>query len=237
MQNKDIQNNLNDLNELFNKLTPLEIIQKSNELFKTDVVFLTSMGLEDMVILDMIVKSKANIKIFTIDTGRLYNETYSLISKTEQKYNTKINIVFPNNSEVEEMVNNNSINLFYESINKRKLCCEIRKIKPLKRVLSDSKAWICGLRKTQSITRHDLKIAEHDLLNNLIKINPLLDWTEEMVWNYIKENNVPYNILHDKGFPSIGCAPCTRAIKKDEDIRAGRWWWESPENKECGLHK
>ncbi|OFX68104.1 MAG: phosphoadenosine phosphosulfate reductase [Bacteroidetes bacterium GWE2_29_8] len=237
MQNKDIQNNLNDLNELFNKLTSLEIIQKSNELFETDVVFLTSMGLEDMVILDMIVKSKSDIKIFTIDTGRLYNETYSLISKTEQKYNTKINIVFPNNSEVEEMVNNNSINLFYESINKRKLCCEIRKIKPLKRVLSDSKAWICGLRKTQSITRHDLKIAEHDVLNNLIKINPLLDWTEEMVWNYIKENNVPYNILHDKGFPSIGCAPCTRAIKKDEDIRAGRWWWESPENKECGLHK
>jgi phosphoadenosine phosphosulfate reductase len=171
-----------------------------------------------------------------LDTGRLPQETYDVIEETREKYNIEIKVMFPDLKQVEQMVNENGPNLFYESIENRKLCCRIRKVEPLKRALSELDAWICGLRAEQSPTRQKLDKVEWDENFNLIKINPLADWTQNQVWQYIKENNVPYNELHDKGYPSIGCAPCTRPIEPGENIRAGRWWWENPEHKECGLH-
>jgi phosphoadenosine phosphosulfate reductase len=147
-----------------------------------------------------------------------------------------INIYHPHNEDVENMVNSKGVNLFYESVENRKLCCHVRKIVPLQRALQGKKAWITGLRRQQSVTRTDLQVVEWDETHQLFKINPLLDWTEEQLWAFIKEKNIPYNTLHDQGFPSIGCQPCTRAVQADEDLRAGRWWWELPESKECGLH-
>jgi phosphoadenosine phosphosulfate reductase len=152
------------------------------------------------------------------------------------RYGLQIKSFYPDTTQVEEMVNSKGIILFYESIENRKLCCHVRKIVPLRRALTGMDAWITGLRREQSVTRTDLKIVEWDAGNGLIKINPLLEWSEEQVWDFIKNNSIPYNKLHDQGFPSIGCQPCTRAIEKGEDLRAGRWWWELPESKECGLH-
>ncbi len=178
-----------------------------------------------------------NVRIFTLDTGRLFPETLDLIDKTRKRYDIKIDIYFPDAEQLETMVNNNGINLFYESIENRKACCNIRKIVPMKRALQGIKVWITGLRSEQSVTRKGLQVVEWDENFGLIKVNPLLNWSEERVWELIREHNIPYNILHDKGFPSIGCQPCTRAIEPGEDIRGGRWWWEQPDNKECGLHK
>jgi len=185
----------------------------------------------------MIAAIDKNTQIFTLDTGRLFPETYSLIERTNNKYKTKIQIFFPDYHEVEQMVHEKGINLFYDSVENRKLCCSIRKTQPLQRALKNAEAWICGLRKEQSVTRQDLDVIEWDANNDLLKINPLINWTEKQVWDYIKTNHIPYNKLHDKGFPSIGCQPCTRAIEPGEDIRSGRWWWENPEHKECGLHR
>lgn len=201
------------------------------------IALASSLGLEDQVLTDMILKIKPSATIFTIDTGRLFSETYSLIDKTNLKYNTKLAVYSPDCKDVEPFVRSYGINPFYESIEKRKGCCKVRKINPLMRALSGLDVWICGLRQEQSITRTGVESVEYDEANNLIKINPLVNWTETDVWKYIKENGVPYNMLHDKGFPSIGCQPCTRAIADGEDIRAGRWWWENPEHKECGLHR
>ncbi len=207
------------------------------ERFGTEVAFATSLGLEDQILTYYISSYRPEIRIFTLDTGRLFPESYDLLDTTVARYKHKIEVYFPEQQAVEQMVNEQGINLFYDSIEKRKLCCNIRKTKPLKRALQGCKAWITGLRKEQAVTRTDLKIVEWDHVNGLIKFNPLINWTEEDVNYFIKKHQIPYNPLHDKGFPSIGCQPCTRAIAPGEDIRAGRWWWENPEQKECGLHK
>jgi len=176
------------------------------------------------------------VKIFTLDTGRLFYETYDLIDRTINKYNLNIDVYFPDSKTVEKMVAEKGINLFYDSIENRKICCDIRKIESWKRAIKGISAWITGIRKDQSVTRENSKIIELDKEYNLIKISPLLNWSEADVWKYIHANKVPYNILHDKGYPSIGCAPCTRAVEKGENPRNGRWWWENPETRECGLH-
>lgn len=196
----------------------------------------SSLGAEDQVLTEIMLSKDAKARIFTLDTGRLNPETYSVMSKTIMKYNFHYEVMFPDTAEIEKTVSELGPNFFYESIENRKLCCQIRKVEPLKRKLSELDAWLTGLRREQAVTRADLPIVEWDEANNLVKINPLASWDEEEVWDYIKNKQVPYNSLHDKGFPSIGCAPCTRAVQKGEDVRAGRWWWENPEQKECGLH-
>ncbi len=217
-------------------LTPAEIIKLSFEEFEKRVNFASSLGEEDQVITDMISKVAPAIEIFTLDTGRLHQETYDLLSKTQKRYKLSFKIYYPDTAAVEKMVKEKGINLFYESIENRKLCCGIRKVVPLQRALKNVDAWICGLRREQSVTRKDIDLFEWDEANEKIKISPLVDWTLDDVHKYIKENNVDVNALHAKGFISIGCAPCTRAVRPGEDIRAGRWWWERPDQKECGLH-
>lgn len=200
------------------------------------VTFANSMGAEDMVLTDIILREQLPIEIFSLDTGRLPVETYDLIAETEQTYNTKLMIYFPQAQAVEFYVRNNGINAFYESIDLRKGCCYMRKVEPLKRALTGKAAWITGMRAEQSATRTGLPLREYDQNNLLEKYNPLSEWSEQEVWAYIRMYNVPYNKLHDQFYPSIGCAPCTRSIAMGEDIRAGRWWWENPDSKECGLH-
>jgi len=215
---------------------PEVILQEVLKIFGNKIGFSTSLGAEDQVITAMLAGIDKSVTVFTLDTGRMFPETYDVLHRSVNRYGINIKVYFPEAGKVEDMVNSKGINLFYESIENRKLCCHIRKIEPLRRALSGLDSWITGLRRQQSVTRHDMKLVEWDEANGLIKINPLVDWTDEMVWSYIHEHNVPYNKLHDQGFPSIGCQPCTRAISKGEDIRAGRWWWEQAENKECGLH-
>jgi len=228
--------NIDLLNEQCSGLSAEEILTKALSLFGNKIVFATSLGAEDQVITFMLSKIDKTATIITLDTGRVFPETYDLLHRTFNRYGIAIKSFYPDTAQVEEMVNTKGINLFYESIENRKLCCHVRKIVPLRRALQDKDAWITGLRREQSITRTDLKIVEWDATNGLIKINPLLEWTETQVWDFIKSNDIPYNKLHDQGFPSIGCQPCTRAIEKGEDLRAGRWWWEMPDSKECGLH-
>jgi phosphoadenosine phosphosulfate reductase len=199
-------------------------------------VFSTSLGAEDQVITHMLATQDLREGIFTLDTGRLFPETYELMEKTCVRYGIRIEVFFPDTGKVELMVREKGINLFYQSIENRKLCCNIRKTEPLRRALSGKEIWITGLRREQSPTRQDLAMAQWDAANQIIKVNPLLEWTEKQVWEYIHRHKIPYNVLHDKGFPSIGCQPCTRAILPGEDIRAGRWWWENPDTRECGLH-
>lgn len=229
--------------EYFESKTAQEILKYVLEKYKDKVAFASSFGAEDVVLIDMLSKivqsSKFNVqpRIFTLDTGRLPQETYDVMDRIKEKYKINIEVYFPDTKSVEEMVSKYGFNLFYKSVELRQLCCKIRKVEPLNRALKNLDAWICGLRREQSVTRLEIKKVEVDHAHNgILKINPLADWTEKQVWDYIKENDVPYNALHDKGYPSIGCAPCTRAVKRTEDIRAGRWWWESPEKKECGLH-
>ena len=228
---------VNELNKKFAAETPENLLQSLMNEFGEEIALSSSLGPEDQVLTDMMLKINKNAHIFTLDTGRLFPETYSLLDKTNLRYGIKIRVYFPDFRKVEEMVSTDGINLFYESIEKRKLCCRLRKLEPLNRAFSGLKAWICGLRREQSITRQDMKLVEWDETNSLIKINPLIDWTEKQVWDYIREHNVPYNRLHDDDFPSIGCQPCTRAVKPGNDARSGRWWWEAPEHRECGLHK
>ncbi len=204
--------------------------------YQGKIALSSSMAAEDQVLTDMVYKIRPDTEIFSLDTGRLPQETYDVIEKTNAKYGIKIKMMFPDRRLLEVMLLDEGPNSFYHSLENRKNCCHVRKIEPLKRALQDKQAWICGLRKEQSITREDLEPIQWDSLFNIIKLSPLLDWSTEQVWDYIKENDVPYNALHDKGYPSIGCAPCTRAVKDGQDIRAGRWWWENPEQKECGLH-
>ncbi len=203
--------------------------------FGEKVVMTSSFGAEDMVIIDMISRKKLDIKIATIDTGRLPEETYNLMDTVREKYGFTLISYFPESSEVEAMVAEKGINLFYKSTENRKLCCNIRKVQPLNRILKNKKAWITGLRSDQTEFRKRSKIIELDLPRNVVKINPLLNWSSQDVWKYLKENHVPYNALHERGYPSIGCAPCTRAVEPGENERAGRWWWEK-DLKECGLH-
>lgn len=225
-----------ELNEKLLDSSTKEIISYFVENFK-NVALSSSLGVEDQVLTDLLLNKDKNANIFTLDTGRLHPETYDVMDATNLKYQIKINVFFPQNQMVEELYQTQGINGHYESIDNRKRCCNIRKIEPLKRALENVDIWITGLRASQSITRIDMPLVEYDTLFDVIKVNPLIKWSETDVWDYIKENRVPYNKLHDKGFPSIGCAPCTRAIKEGEDVRAGRWWWENPEHKECGLHK
>lgn len=232
-----IKTKIEQLNNEFANKSPEEILNFFLHTYGNRIALASSLGIEDQMLTDIILKIKKDARIFTIDTGRLFAETYSLIDKTNLKYGIKMEVYFPESKPVEEYVRINGINAFYESIEKRKACCNVRKIKPLLRALSTLDVWICGLRQEQSVTRSGIDVVEWDEANNLIKINPLTHFSEEQVWDYIRKNNVPYNILHDRGFPSIGCQPCTRAVAEGEDIRSGRWWWENPEHKECGLHK
>jgi len=204
--------------------------------FPGKIALATSLSVEDQVVADMLSKISDNPNVFTLDTGRLPQSTYDVIDQTREKYGFDIKITFPDTAEVEEMINNKGVNSFYKSVDNRKECCRIRKVTPLKKELAKLDAWITGLRKEQSVTRDILERVDIDAGNGLFKVNPLADWSETEVWDYIKENKIPYNTLHDKGYPSIGCEPCTRAIAEGEDVRAGRWWWETPEQKECGLH-
>ncbi|MDX9941759.1 MAG: phosphoadenylyl-sulfate reductase [Bacteroidales bacterium] len=224
-------------NKQFSGVTAEDMLRQILELHGDKAVFSTSLGAEDQVITHMLMQINPEAKIFTLDTGRMFPETYEVIEKTEARYNMRIRVFFPDYKAVEHMVNTRGINLFYYSIENRKLCCHIRKIEPLKRALRGNQVWITGLRREQSPTRLDMRYSEWDEGNSIIKVNPLLDWTEKQVWDYIHQHKIPYNTLHDKGFPSIGCQPCTRAIEAGEDVRAGRWWWENPDSKECGLHK
>ena len=216
-------------------LSAAEAIRLVTEWFPQGVVFSSSLGQEDQVLTDMIYKNGLPVKIFTIDTGRLFNETYELLDRTNARYKNNMQVYFPEAADVESFVQEKGINAFYESVENRKACCYIRKVIPLNRALKGAKVWITGLRSEQSDNRQDMPMIEWDEQRQLYKFNPLINWTYEQMLTYIKEHNVPYNTLHDKGFISIGCAPCTRAIETGEHPRAGRWWWESSQ-KECGLH-
>jgi phosphoadenosine phosphosulfate reductase len=204
--------------------------------YKSKLAFSTSLGAEDQVLTHMIWSKYPEARIFTLDTGRLFQDTYELIDKVHSKYGKRLEIFFPDKENVEKMVAEKGVNLFYQSIENRKECCHTRKTEPLGRALSGVEAWVTGIRREQAVTRYSTPMVEWNDQYKLLKVNPLRDWTEEMVWEYIRKHDIPYNTLHDKGFPSIGCAPCTRAVAKGEDVRAGRWWWEQPENKECGIH-
>ena len=199
-------------------------------------VFASSLAAEDMVLTDLILRHQLNIAIFSLETGRLHAETLAMLDKVKAQYGYEIALFRPEPSAVDAYVESYGLNGFYESVEARKECCRVRKVEPLNRALSGKKAWITGQRRAQSSTRSDLAVQEEDAAHQMQKFNPLADWTEADVWQYIRSKNVPYNALHDKGYPSIGCEPCTRAIQAGEDVRAGRWWWENPESKECGLH-
>jgi len=224
-------------NEELRDKDPVGVIGFFLQYFGEHIVLSTSLGLEDQVITEMVLRQKKDTEIFTLDTGRLFPETYDLIARTNKHFGIRMKIYFPEPAKVEEMVAQKGINLFYDSVENRKLCCSIRKVAQLPRAFKDKQAWICGLRKDQSVSRFFNKLVEWDANNGLVKINPLIRWTIKDVWEYIREHNIPYNLLNDRGFPSIGCEPCTRAIEPGEDIRAGRWWWENDLYKECGLHK
>ena len=226
------------IDSLVEKLDGKDLIESLSEvskLFPGRVVFSTAFGKEGQVVLDTIYRNDLDIEVFTIDTGRLFNETYELMDSVRSKYQKSFKVYYPNTKKVEELTTNKGFNSFYHSIENRKECCFIRKVEPLKRALSNADVWVTGLRSGQSENRENFERIEWDQQYGLFKFNPLLDWSLEEVESYLKENSVPINTLHNKGFASIGCAPCTRAILEGEDVRAGRWWWEDSK-KECGLH-
>jgi len=228
-----------ELNVQFKDFSLDESLKQLAEIFDGQtIVFSSSLGLEDQVITDAIFKHKLPIQVFTLDTQRLFKETETLISKTEQKYQQTIVRYTPNETAVQNYIKTEGLNGFYESIEKRKKCCYIRKIEPLNRALKGADIWITGIRQEQSDFRKNMPLFEYDSERDLIKFNPLLAWTTEQLWETIRANEIPFNALHQKGYPSIGCEPCTRAIKPGEDERAGRWWWENQDQtkQECGLH-
>ncbi len=200
-------------------------------------VFTTSFGAEDMVLLDLIEQAGLAIEVVTLDTGRLPAETYELMQRVRQRYRTAVRVFYPDAEAVARYVERYGPNGFYDSLEARKACCAVRKLEPLARALAGKRAWITGLRREQAVTRTQLPYQEYDATHGVEKFNPLADWRLDEVWDYIHSHQVPYNALHDRHYPSIGCAPCTRAVTPGEDIRAGRWWWENPETKECGLHR
>ena len=218
------------LNDLIARLKQLESDQSPS-------AFACSFGAEDMVLLEAIAKHAAKIEVFTLDTGRLPEETHALLDVVRDRYSIPVRVYFPDSSAVEAWVGQNGPNGFYRSAAQRLQCCHIRKVQPLQRALAGKKSWITGLRREQSASRQTLEIESWDKANGLVKVNPLLEWTAEDVWSYIKAQGIPYNALHDHGYPSIGCAPCTRAVAPGEDSRSGRWWWEQENKKECGLHR
>lgn len=231
--------NLDDatlMNTLADKVTQAKAALHGIARDFSPAVFANSLGAEDMVLTDLILGEKLGIDIFSLDTGRLHPETCDLMAKLQEHYGLKLKLYYPRHETLEAWTREHGINAFYESVELRKACCHLRKVEPLQRALAGKKAWITGQRAQQAATRDGLPLRQFDAANSLEKFNPLADWTEKEVWAYIRSRNVPYNTLHDRHFPSIGCAPCTRAISIGEDIRAGRWWWENPETKECGLH-
>jgi phosphoadenosine phosphosulfate reductase len=221
----------------FAGLAPKAILRRALEEFGGRIALSSSLGPEDQVLTDMLVGIDRRARIFTLDTGRLFPETYSLLDTTRLHYGIDIRVFFPRHDAVEEMTSTHGVNLFYDSIERRKRCCRTRKLEPLSRAFTELDAWICGLRREQSVTRTGVETVEWDEANGIIKINPLIDWAEAQVWDYIRAHSVPCNPLHARGYPSIGCQPCTRAVEPGADARSGRWWWESPEHRECGLHR
>lgn len=222
--------------QLLNGKNEVESLRLLTELFPGEVTFSTSLGYEDQVITDLILGHDLNIDIFSLDTGRMFNETYMTLQKTNHRYDTKIKVYYPQTEAVEELLSTKGPLSFYDSLENRKECCFIRKVEPLNRALQGAKIWVTGIRAQQSGNRNSMEAIEWDEAHQLFKFHPILNWNFERVKEYVKTNNIPYNPLHDKGFVSIGCAPCTRAIKEGEDFRAGRWWWEDESKKECGLH-
>ena len=217
---------------------PQEIIRRAVDFFGAGSTALaSSFGAEDQVITDILHHEKLQVPVFTLDTGRLPQETYDVLDATRKHYDMPIEVLFPETSAVQVLGTTHGANLFDESIELRRECCRIRKVQPLTRKLATLKAWICGLRREQSVTRTAVAPVEWDAAFGLYKINPLAEVSEAWVWDYIKKHSVPFNALHEQGYPSIGCEPCTRPVKPEEDIRAGRWWWEIAEHRECGLHR
>lgn len=225
-----------DYHKLFSQMSAEEILDFLLEKHVGKTTFSTSLGAEDQVITHMLSQTGKPVDLFTLDTGRLFYETYELLERTNRRYKLGIRVLFPDTSKTEAMVAAQGINLFYHSVENRKYCCRLRKTEPLRRGLDKHEIWITGLRREQSPTRDQLKLAEWDATHQIIKVNPLLNWSEDALWDYIRTHDIPYNPLHDQGYPSIGCQPCTRAVLPGENIRSGRWWWEQPETKECGLH-
>lgn len=225
------------LNRRFERATPQELLRWALDRFHPKVALASSFGAEDVVLIDMMSKIRADARIFTLDTGRLPQETYDVMDAIRERYRVPVQVIYPKTDAVEAMVNEHGLNLFYKSVDFRKMCCGVRKVEPLNRALSGLDAWITGLRRDQVETRAQISKIELDAGHNgIVKLNPLADWTWDQVWAYVQEHRVPYNALHDRGYPSIGCAPCTRAVQPGEDPRAGRWWWERDARKECGLH-
>ena len=214
------------------------VLRWALEKFSPDVALACSFQAEESVLIDMMHKLRgSDFRIFTLDTGRLNQETYDCMDAIRDRYGISVEVYFPDASQVQDMVRAHGVNLFYQSVEQRKLCCGVRKVEPLKRALKDLTAWMTGLRREQAVSRGELRKVELDKDHGgIVKINPLADWSSDGVWKYIRENDVPFNWLHTQGYPSIGCAPCTRAVKPGADLRSGRWWWEDSESKECGLH-
>lgn len=222
----------------FETKTAADVLSWAVKEFHPALSFASSFGAEDVVLIDILIGIEPKARIFTLDTGRLNEETYEVMDRIRSKYKISIESYFPDRKKVEALERQKGFFSFKESVENRKECCGIRKVEPLGRALTGLKAWVTGLRRQQAVTRTEIQKIEVDQAHGgIYKINPLADWTEKQVWEYIKKNNIPYNRLHDAGYPSIGCAPCTRAVKPGEDIRSGRWWWENPEHKECGLHR
>ena len=213
-----------------------QVLEWAVKHFGERVALACSFGAEDVVLAHMAQTVSNTFRVFSLDTGRLNSETYETMDRLRSRYNLHIEVMFPQADAVQAMVREHGVNLFYDSIEHRKKCCGVRKVEPLQRVFVTLDAWVTGLRREQNVTRVDTPKVEWDEANGLVKLNPLADWSSEDVWQYIDEHNVPYNPLHKRGYPSIGCAPCTRSVQPDEDPRAGRWWWENPDTKECGLH-
>lgn len=227
---------LKELSEQLSGKSIEERLDKLVSIFPGRIIFTTSFGIEDQVITHKIFSENLDIKVVTLDTGRLFPETYEVFSQTLIKYKKKINVYFPDYLPVEKMITEKGPFSFYESIENRKECCKLRKVVPLNRALAGMECWISGIRASQSDNRSTMSDLEYDEDKKLFKFHPLFDWALEDVENYIKEYAIPYNSLHDKGYPSIGCEPCTRAVVKGQDIRSGRWWWENDGPKECGCH-
>ena len=231
------EEDVKSLNREFERSSPEDVLSWASQNLGSSVALATSFQVQGMVLVDMFAKTDPEARIFTLDTGRLHSHTYDAMEKTREKYDINIEVLFPDTSEVEKMVTSRGVNLFYKSVENRRLCCQVRKTNPLNGFLKTLDAWITSIRADQTEQRADSTKFEIDYLHGrMLKINPILDWTTDQVWDYIKRNDVPYNKLHDMGYPSIGCAPCTRAIEEGEDPRAGRWWWEQDSDKECGIH-
>ena len=218
--------------------SPADILRIGIDAAGGPVSLACSFSLEDVAIIDIAHAAGINLGLFALDTGRLNEETYEVADALVERYRLKIDWYLPAHAEVEQLERTEGLFSFRESLDKRHACCHIRKVEPLSRALKELRGWVTGMRREQSVTRNDLKALEHDELNGgILKINPLLDWSEEQLISYSDEQRLPKNHLYSQGYRSIGCAPCTRAVQPGEDARAGRWWWENPEHKECGLHR